>query len=228
MGEIFQPFERVGIYVPGGTAPLVSTANMTVALAKAADVSEIVVCTPPAPGGSVSPALLYALHQAGATEVYKVGGAQALAAMAIGTHTISPVVKVFGPGNSYVVEAKRQLFGLVAVDLLPGPSEILVLCDSSAKPAWIATDLLAQAEHGPDSVMILISDCKKTLAAVQTEVEKTGPDSEAAEAFASSSQKRLYLCAGQDHGRRCPDLERFCPGTRFAYRPTGEKPAAQN
>jgi len=172
VGEVFQPFERVGIYVPGGTAPLISTVNMTVALARAAGVPEIVVCTPPAPDGTINPALLYALHQAGATEVYKVGGAQALSAMAIGTRTIAPVVKVFGPGNSYVVEAKRQLFGLVAVDLLPGPSEILVLCDSSAKPAWIATDLLAQAEHGPDSVMILVSDCKKTLAAVQVEVEK--------------------------------------------------------
>ena len=123
VGEIFQAFERVGIYVPGGTAPLISTVNMTVTLAKAAGVPEIVVCTPPAPDGSINPALLYALQQAGATEVYKVGGAQALAAMAIGTRTIAPVTKVFGPGNSYVVEAKRQLFGLVAVDLLPGPSD---------------------------------------------------------------------------------------------------------
>ncbi|MFK5923833.1 MAG: histidinol dehydrogenase [Verrucomicrobiota bacterium] len=172
VGEVFQPFERVGIYVPGGTAPLVSTVNMTVALAKAAGVPEIVVCTPPGPDGSINPALLYALQQAGATEVYKVGGAQALAALAIGTRTIAPVAKVFGPGNSYVVEAKRQLFGLVAVDLLPGPSEILVLCDSSAKPAWIATDLLAQAEHGADSLMVLVSDSKKILDAVQEEVVK--------------------------------------------------------
>ncbi|MCF6312060.1 MAG: histidinol dehydrogenase [Verrucomicrobiales bacterium] len=170
VGEVFQPFERVGIYVPGGTAPLVSTVNMTVALAKAAGVPEIVVCTPPRPDGSINPALLYALQQAGATEVYKVGGAQALAAMAVGTRTIAPVAKVFGPGNSYVVEAKRQLFGLVSVDLLPGPSEILVLCDSSAKPAWIATDLLAQAEHGGDSLMVLVSDSEKTLQAVQQQV----------------------------------------------------------
>lgn len=172
VGEVFQPFQRVGIYVPGGTAPLVSTVNMTVALAKAAGVPEIVVCTPPAVDGSVNPALLHALHQAGATEVYKVGGAQAMAAMAVGTRTIAPVAKVFGPGNSWVVEAKRQLFGLVAVDLLPGPSEILVLCDSSAKPAWIATDLLAQAEHGGDSVVVLVSDSEKTLAAVREEVKK--------------------------------------------------------
>jgi len=172
VGEVFQPFQRVGIYVPGGTAPLVSTVNMTVALAKAAGVPEIVVCTPPAADGSLNPALLHALHEAGATEVYKVGGAQALAAMAVGTRTISPVAKVFGPGNSWVVEAKRQLFGLVAVDLLPGPSEILVLCDSSAKPAWIATDLLAQAEHGPDSVVALVSDSEKILAEVRREVGK--------------------------------------------------------
>ena len=138
VGEVFQPFERVGIYVPGGTAPLVSSANMTVALAKAAGCPEIVVCTPPQKDGSVNPALLHALRAAGATEILKIGGAQAIAAMAIGTKTIAPVVKVYGPGNSYVVEAKRQLFGLVAVDLLPGPSEIVVLADDSARPEFIA------------------------------------------------------------------------------------------
>ncbi|MCB1229237.1 MAG: histidinol dehydrogenase [Verrucomicrobiae bacterium] len=171
VGEVFQPFERVGLYVPGGTAPLVSSANMTVALAKAAGCPEIVVCTPPQKDGSVNPALLHALRAAGATEIYKVGGAQAIAAMAIGTRTIAPVVKVFGPGNSYVVEAKRQMFGLVAVDLLPGPSEIVVMADDSARPEFIAADLLAQAEHGGDSEIGFVTDSPKLIEAVEREIE---------------------------------------------------------
>lgn len=171
VGEVFQPFERVGLYVPGGTAPLVSSANMTVALAAAAGCPEIVVCTPPQKDGSVNPSLLHALRAAGATEIYKVGGAQAIAAMAIGTRTIAPVVKIYGPGNSYVVEAKRQMFGLVAIDLLPGPSEIVVMADSSAKPEFIAADLLAQAEHGPDSEIGFVTDSEDLVEAVEREIE---------------------------------------------------------
>ncbi len=172
VGEIYQPFVRVGIYVPGGTAPLVSTSNMTVAVAAAAGVPEIVVCTPCDAEGLVNPVLLHALAAAGATEVYKLGGSQAIAAMAVGTPSIRPVVKVFGPGNSYVVEAKRQVFGLVGVDLLPGPSEILVLADATGEPAWIASDLLAQAEHGGDSLVGLITDSEELLEAVRREVEE--------------------------------------------------------
>lgn len=170
VGEVYQPFERVGLYVPGGTAPLVSSANMTVALAAAAGCPQIVVCTPPGPGGKVNPALLYALREAGATEIYKVGGAQAIAAMALGTRTIAPVVKVYGPGNSFVVEAKRQLFGMVGVDLLPGPSEIMVLSDRTGKAAWIASDLLAQAEHGADSEIGFVTDSEELLEEVKAEV----------------------------------------------------------
>lgn len=144
VGEKFEPFERVGIYIPGGTAPLVSSALMTITLAKVAGCPEIIVCSPP----PIKPALLYTIRKAGATEVYRVGGAQAIAAMALGTATIKPVQKVFGPGNAYVVAAKRLLFGYVAVDLLPGPSELLVIADDSANPAFIAADMLAQAEHG--------------------------------------------------------------------------------
>jgi histidinol dehydrogenase len=144
VGEKFEPFERVGIYIPGGTAPLVSTALMTITLAKVAGCPEIVVCSPP----PINPDLLYAIRKAGATEVYQLGGAQAVAAMALGTGTIKPVQKVFGPGNAYVVAAKRLLFGYVAVDLLPGPSEVLIIADDSANPVFIAADMLAQAEHG--------------------------------------------------------------------------------
>lgn len=172
VGERYLPFQRVGIYVPGGSAPLVSTSNMTVCLAAAAGCPEIVVMTPPGPGGGVNPALLYALKEAGATEIYKVGGAQGLAAMAYGTKTIRPVLKVYGPGNSFVVEAKRQLFGVVAVDLLPGPSEVVTLSDASGNPAYIAADMLAQAEHGGDSIMGLVTDSEKLLNAVKAEIEK--------------------------------------------------------
>jgi histidinol dehydrogenase len=171
-GERFDPFRRVGIYVPGGTAPLVSTALMTCTYAAAAGVKEIVAVTPAGPDGQVSPALLAALHLAGATEVYGIGGAQAVAALALGTKTIAAVDKIFGPGNRYVVEAKRQLFGRVAIDLLPGPSEILVIADRTANPAWVAADLLAQAEHGRDSAAVLLTNSPAVLTATAREVEK--------------------------------------------------------
>jgi len=148
VGEKFDPYQRVGIYVPGGTAPLVSTAIMTVCLAKVAGCRDIVVCTPCGCDGSVNPALLYTVKAAGATEVYRIGGAQAVAAMAYGTPSIPQVQKIFGPGNAYVVAAKRMLFGHVAIDLLPGPSELLVLADETANARYVAADLLAQAEHG--------------------------------------------------------------------------------
>jgi histidinol dehydrogenase len=171
VGERFTPFQRVGIYVPGGTAPLVSTAIMTCTLAQTAGVGEIVVTTPAGKDGQIAPALLCALELAGATEVYKVGGAQAIAALAYGTNAIAPVTKIFGPGNSYVIEAKRQVFGRVSVDLLPGPSEVLVIADAQANPAWIAADLLAQAEHGADSLIGFLTDSEALLAAVQSALE---------------------------------------------------------
>jgi histidinol dehydrogenase len=148
VGEKFDPFRRVGIYVPGGTAPLVSTALMTVTLAKVAGCPEIVVCTPPGRDGAINPNLLYAIRTAGASEVYCLNGVGAVAAMAFGTATIKPVQKLFGPGNAYVVAAKRLLFGYVAIDLLPGPSEVLIIADDSADARFIAADMLAQAEHG--------------------------------------------------------------------------------
>jgi histidinol dehydrogenase len=171
VGERFDAFQRVGIYVPGGTAPLVSTAIMTVTFAAAAGVPEIAVTTPADASGKVNDALLHALRFAGATEIYKVGGAQAIAALAYGTKTVAPVAKIFGPGNAYVVEAKRQVFGAVSIDLLPGPSEILILADASAKPAWIAADLLAQAEHGKGSQILFITDSAHLLAAVSVEIK---------------------------------------------------------
>ena len=170
VGEVFQPFSRVGVYVPGGSAPLVSTSLMTVAIAEAAGVEEIVVCTPPNKEGEINSELLYALDHSGATEIYKVGGAQAIAALSVGTKKIAQVEKIFGPGNSFVVEAKRQLFGFVSVDLLPGPSEIFVLADSSARADWIASDLLAQAEHGGDSQVAFATTSVKHLERLRLEL----------------------------------------------------------
>jgi histidinol dehydrogenase len=173
VGEKFDPFQRVGIYVPGGTAPLVSTALMTVTLAKVAGCPEIVVCTPPDKSGQINPALLFALNTAGATEIYRAGGSQAIAAMAFGTATIRPVKKIFGPGNAYVVAAKRLLVGRVAIDLLPGPSEVLVLADETADPKFAAADLLAQAEHGSGHERVwLVTTSAKILKAVEKEIAR--------------------------------------------------------
>jgi len=170
VGERFDPLPRVGLYIPGGTAALVSSAIMTCGFAKAAGVAEIVAVTPAAADGTVAPALLAALDLCGATEIYRVGGAQAIAALAYGTKSIRPVTKIFGPGNAYVVEAKRQVFGRVGIDLLPGPSEVLVIADAKANPAWVAADLLAQSEHGAGSVVVLLSDSTKLISSVQKEI----------------------------------------------------------
>ena len=172
VGERFQPFDRVGVYVPGGKAPLVSTALMTAGFARAAGVPEILAATPCGPDGTVNPELLYALKAAGVTEILKIGGAQAIAAMAIGTKSVRPVDRIFGPGNRFVVEAKRQLFGAVSIDLLPGPSEILIIADKTGNPDYIAADLLAQAEHGGDSVIGFLTDSKALIGKVVKSVER--------------------------------------------------------
>jgi len=171
-GERFDPFQRVGLYIPGGTAPLVSSAIMTTTLARAAGVPEIVTVTPCAPDGTVNSSLVAALSLCGATEIYRIGGAQAVAALAMGTKTIAPVQKIYGPGSVWVVEAKRQLFGRVAVDLLPGPSEVLVIADETARSSWIAADLLAQAEHGHGSAAILLTTSEEILRQVKAEIKR--------------------------------------------------------
>jgi len=162
VGEKYDPFRRVGLYVPGGTAPLASTVLMTVGLAKVAGCKDIVVCTPCNKEGEVNPDLLYALKYAGATQIFKLGGAQAVAAMAFGTRTVPKVDKIFGPGNAYVVAAKRLAVGHVSIDLLPGPSEVLIIADKTAKASFVAADMLAQAEHGSgkERVCVLTTSAK--------------------------------------------------------------------
>lgn len=194
VGEKFDPFQRVGIYVPGGTAPLVSTALMTVTLAKVAGCPEIVVCTPPDKNGQINSALLFALNTAGATEIYRAGGSQAIAAMAFGTGTIRPVKKIFGPGNAYVVAAKRLLVGRVAIDLLPGPSEVLVLADETADPKFAAADLLAQAEHGSGHERVwLVTNSSKVLKAVEKEIARQMPKLSRAEFIQRALENNGWL-----------------------------------
>jgi histidinol dehydrogenase len=173
VGEKFDPFQRVGIYIPGGMAPLVSTALMTVTLAKVAGCPEIVACMPCGKDGSLNPAVVFAARGAGATEIYRVGGAQAIAALAYGTTTINRVQKIFGPGNAYVVAAKRLVVGHVAIDLLPGPSELLVLADDTANPKFVAADMLAQAEHGTGHERVwLVTTSARLLKAVEKEIAR--------------------------------------------------------
>jgi len=148
VGERWYPIGRVGIYIPAGNVPLVSTAVMTTTLARLAGVPSIAIFTPANAEGNISDAMMAGLSLCGVEEVYRLGGAQAVAAMAFGTRSVSPVHKIMGPGNAYVAEAQRQVFGSVGIDLLPGPSEAMAIADASADPAYLAADLLAQAEHG--------------------------------------------------------------------------------
>ncbi len=171
MGEKMTPFERVGIYVPGGTAPLASTVLMTVTLARVAGVREIVVCTPCDSVGRVDPHIVYAMKICGATEIYRVGGVQAIGMLAYGTESVRKVQKIAGPGNAYVTAAKRQVYGHVALDLVAGPSEIAILADDSASAAHVAADLLSQAEHGTgEEKALLVTDSEELAHAVRREL----------------------------------------------------------
>lgn len=178
VGQIIRPIQRVGLYVPGGTAPLPSTVLMSAIPAKVAGVKEIVVVTPPSlkPPSSVvdefpiNPIILAACAIAGVDEVYAIGGAQAIAALAYGTETIRPVDKIFGPGNLFVTLAKRQVYGVVGIDGLAGPTETVVIADDSANPAWVAADLLAQAEHDLLASAILLTPSQTLIQKVQAEV----------------------------------------------------------
>ncbi|HOE00002.1 MAG TPA: histidinol dehydrogenase [Kiritimatiellia bacterium] len=176
LGERFTPLARVGAYIPGGAAPLVSTALMSLSLAKVAGVPEIVACTPCDKQGKVNPYLLHALEVAGATEIYRIGGIQAIGAMAYGTNTIRKVQKIVGPGGPYVTAAKKLVYGDVDLDMVAGPSEIAVLADETAVPAHVAADLISQLEHGTGHEKALLvtpymSMASKVLAEMQRQIE---------------------------------------------------------
>ena len=165
------PIQKIGLYIPGGSAPLFSTVLMLVIPAKVAGCRQIILCTPCGKDGKVAPAVLYTASECGVDRIFKVGGAQAIAAMAYGTETVPAVDKIFGPGNRYVTKAKEIVSRKVAIDMPAGPSEVLVMADSSAVPAFVASDLLSQAEHGPDSQVILVCDTEILADKVQQEVE---------------------------------------------------------
>lgn len=173
LGQIVTPIERVGVYAPAGTAPLPSSLLMAAIPAKVAGVPDVMVCSPPSdPSGAVNPLTLVAADVAGVRAVYRVGGAQAVGAMAYGTASLPRVDKIVGPGNIFVVLAKRAVYGMVGVDGIPGPTETLVIADGSANPAWVAADLLAQAEHDTLASAILLTPDRTLAAAVQAEVER--------------------------------------------------------
>ena len=165
------PIQRVGLYIPGGSAPLFSTVLMLAIPAKVAGCREVILCTPCGKDGMVAPAVLYAASVCGVDRIFKVGGAQAIAAMAYGTDTVPAVDKIFGPGNRYVTKAKEIVSRKVAIDMPAGPSEVLVMADESAVPAFVASDLLSQAEHGPDSQVILVCSSEEIADKVQAEVD---------------------------------------------------------
>lgn len=170
-GEKITPIEKVGIYIPGGVAPLVSTVFMTVVPARLAGAPRIILITPPQTDGSASPYILAAADYLGVKEIYKVGGAQAIAALAFGTESIPKVDKIVGPGNIYVTLAKKEVFGIVDIDLPAGPSEVAILADGSAPPRYVAADLLAQAEHGVGGWSALITPSKQLLRQVSSELD---------------------------------------------------------
>lgn len=201
VGENFYPINRVGLYIPGGQVPLVSTVVMTGVLAKIAKCPEICVCTPPSPEGKINSKLLCALNFLGISEIYKCGGSQAIAAMALGTKTIKPVDKLFGPGNAFVIEAKRQMFGKVGVDLLPGPSEVLILSDSTASAKYVAADLLSQAEHGSGRERIFyVSTSEALLKKVLKEIEIQAQTLSRREKLKAIIENSTYVI-------HCPDIK---------------------
>lgn len=172
MGQKVLPIEKVGIYVPGGTAPLPSTVLMNAIPARLAGCKQIIMTTPCGRDGKIVPEILAAAKIAGVSRILKIGGAQAIAALAYGTESVPKVDKIVGPGNQYVAEAKRQVFGTVAIDMIAGPSEILIIADKSASPKCLAADLLSQAEHDKLATAVLITDCEELAAATADEVEQ--------------------------------------------------------
>ena len=224
LGQKVTPLAKVGIYVPGGTAAYPSTVLMNSIPAKLAGVKEIVMVTPPQKDGLVNPAILCAAKIAGVDKIFKVGGAQAVAALAYGTETVPCVDKIVGPGNAFVAEAKRQVYGKVAIDMIAGPSEILVLADGKSNPAFVAADLLSQAEHDKMASAVLVTDSAELAWAVQAEIETqlaTLPRYEIARASVDNFGK-IIVCSDlwqaiEVANRIAPEHLEICVDQPFAY-----------
>ncbi|HLV08664.1 MAG TPA: histidinol dehydrogenase, partial [Halanaerobiales bacterium] len=168
-GQLINPLNRIGAYVPGGRAPYPSSVVMTVVPARVAGVKEVLISTPPDSNGQINPFILVAAAETGVDEIYKLGGAQAVAALAFGTESVKQVDKIVGPGNIFVTLAKKMVYGMVDIDMLAGPSEVLILADDTARPDFLAADLLSQAEHDPQAVAVLISTEEKLIEKVEEE-----------------------------------------------------------
>lgn len=191
--------DRVGLYIPGGRAPLFSTVLMLACPARIAGCKEIILCTPQSGNRPIAPEILYAAAVCGIDRIYRIGGAQAIAAMALGTESIPKVDKIFGPGNRYVTKAKQQLSATVAIDMPAGPSEVLVMADDSANPTFIAADLLSQAEHGPDSQAILVCTSERIASETQAEISRLSKNLSREDSVAGSlSHSRLIVMYGRD------------------------------
>lgn len=188
-GQVIRPLDSVGCYIPGGRAVYPSTILMTVIPAKIAGVSRIICCTPPQPDGSITDVVLAAAKMAGATEIYKVGGAQAVAAMAYGTESIPPVDKIVGPGNIFVTAAKKMVYGYVDIDFPAGPSEVLIITDETGNPDYIAMDIMAQAEHDPNAACVLVTTSETIAMQVDQRIKEQLNDMERAEIISESLEK---------------------------------------
>jgi histidinol dehydrogenase len=211
LGQLIHPLRRVGVYVPGGRAAYPSSVLMNVIPAQVAGVKEIAMVTPPNREGKINPGVLTAAHLAGVTEIYKVGGAQAVAALTYGTDSIKPVDKIVGPGNIYVALAKREVFGLVDIDMVAGPSEIVVLADEQANPTYIAADLLSQAEHDPLASAVLVTPSHSLAAQVQEELTKQLAELPRREIAEASIRDYGAICVVSDLDEGIDVVNRLAP-----------------
>jgi len=224
VGQKVVPIEKAGLYVPGGTAAYPSTVLMDSIPAKIAGCSEIVMVTPPGKDGKINPAILAAAKVASVDKIFKVGGAQAIAALAFGTESIPKVDKIVGPGNAFVAEAKKQVYGTVSIDMIAGPSEILVVADKTANPAFVAADLLSQAEHDKMASAVLVCDSMELALNVQKELEKQIPMLERAEIARTSIDNNGKIIVAQDlkvsidiSNKIAPEHLELCVDNPFDY-----------
>jgi histidinol dehydrogenase len=211
LGQLVRPLERVGIHAPAGKAPLPSTIIMAAVPARVAGVREVIACSTPQRDGSANPFTLVAARKAGVDRFFKVGGAQAIGAMAYGTESVPKVDKIVGPGNTYTVLAKRLVFGHVDIESLPGPTEVLVIADDSANPRWIAADLLSQAEHGADSLVILLTPSEALGRAVAEEVDRQAATLSRVDTIRECVRKNGWVIVTRDLEEACALSNRCAP-----------------
>jgi histidinol dehydrogenase len=212
VGERFEPIDRVGVYIPGGTAPLVSTVIHTAGIAKTAGVKEIVAVTPPGVNGRILPELLYAMKKAGVTEIYRLGGVYAIGALAYGTENITKVEKIVGPGNAYVTAAKKIVYGEVAIDMIAGPSEIMIIADEKVNPKNIAADLLSQAEHGSGlEQAVLLSTSMQVIKQVEKCLIKQMSSLSRIEAVKKVMENGIFLIEVEDMDSAAEIATKYAP-----------------